>query len=256
MKKVLFAVVALGFISTATSCGSSQKSVDNDNDSIKADSTEHVIVDEDAMVNENTEDETILGLVPGADYEMLYSGVTWGYTLYKDGSVKSTNHGDGRWHIESIHDKDFIVLDMQYLEKYAYIDGDHKFHFDSPTYSGYKLERINFIPDGAKDMEINHRYELPNFRWGQSLFLTLKDDGTVKSESPDTEFTDLKWKKFDVEGQQWILVFQERILDSSILVSPSLDYYRLGNRLEIKNGNTLVFTRDDWKTAYHEGKMK
>lgn len=253
MKKYLFIIaIALGVTVAATSCGGDKKTTEEagSNETIEEVATE-------------PEDETINGLLPRAEYLADVDGWKNVMTLYKDGSATSSLSGDCTWHLESIKDQPFVVVYLNENTGNYYIDQNQTLFVNSPNSKGYKLERVNYIPDEAKGMVIGRRYIMPKFRWGDDAFITLNEDGTVSSEFHGGELNLPKWKKTIVDGKEWIIIYYDRFMTSSdyvtgetvekeenggFIVSPSLEYYSLGyDDKNIKFLGGEVTLGDNWK---------
>ena len=111
-----------------------------------------------ACGGQKTEDkaaeETINGLVPGADYLVYTNGWKNVMTFYNDGTAVSSLSGDCVWSYESIKDQSFVEVEI--IENYGtyYIDENQNLYVDNVNSKGSKMERINYIPKNAKGMVV------------------------------------------------------------------------------------------------------
>lgn len=227
----------------------------------------------DSPNTNESEEETINGLLPGAEYLADIDGVRNVMTLYKDGSAVSSLSGDCEWHLESIKDQTFVVVDLLENTGTYYIDQNQNLYANSVNSKGYKMEQVNCISENDEGMVIGKRYTMPNFRWGEDAFITLNGDGTVSSEFQGQALNLPKWKKVVVDGIEWTIIYYNRFMtyvdyrtgqgiekekeeSSGYIVSPSLEYYYTGS--DDKNikflGGEVTFG-DDWKTNL-QGRLK
>lgn len=223
------------------------------------------VADIDELSNES-EEETINGLLPGAEYVADVDGFRIFMKLYKDGSAVSSLSGDCEWHIKSIKDQPFVVVDVLENTGTYYIDQNQNLYVNSVNSKGYKMEQVNYIPDGAKGMVVGKRYTMPNFRWDEDAFITLNENGTVSSEFQGKELNLPYWKKVEVDGIDWIIIYYKKFItyndystgqciqkeeeqSKGFIVSPSLEYYFMGS--DDKNikflGGDVTFG-DYWKS--------
>lgn len=247
-----FALISIGLCS----CGAKSSGGDNENGN---GSESEIDIAEVTQAPE--EDQTIYGLIPGAQYHAFVDGMGYEVTLYKDGSTRSRTGGDGSWHIESIHDEPFISVSREYNDIPVFIDQNQNVHFRSVNSKGYKLERINYIPSDAKGMVVGKQYATNVYN--KDVTVTLNEDGTVTSNMNYPQ-----WKTVEVEGQEWILIYDEKKYeDVSIatgtienitryetdgwLVSPSLEYYifsSIDKYIKYQNGELIL--DDDWRIRW------
>ena len=220
-----------------------------------------------------SEEETINGLLPGAEYLADIDGLRNVITLYKDGSAVSSISGDCEWHLKSIKDQTFVVVDLLENTGTYYIDQNQNLYINSVNSKGYKMEQVNCISEKDEGMVIGKRYTMPNFRWGEDAFITLNEDGTVSSKFNGKSLNLPKWKKVVVDGIEWTIIYYDRITtyidyttgqgiekeeekSGGYIVSPSLEYYYIGS--DDKNikflGGEVTFGYD-WKTNL-EGRLK
>ena len=213
-----------------------------------------------------SEEETINGLLPGAEYLADMDGLRNVITLYKDGSAVSSLSGNCEWYLNSIKDQTFVVVDLLENTSTYYIDKNQKLYVNNVNSKGYKMERVNYIPKKAKGMVIGKRYTMPKFRWEEDAYITLNEDGTVSSEFQGKALNLPKWKKIEVDGINWIIIYYEEFrtyndfrtgqciekveeLSQGYIVSPSLEYYYMGyDDKNIKFVGGKVTFGDYWKT--------
>ena len=259
MKKNSFFYMVATTMLFSTSCSGDKKTT-NDADS-------NVTTEEVAA---ESEEETINGLLPGAEYMADVDGFRIVMKLYKDGSAVSSLSGDCEWHIKSIKDQPFVVVDVLENTGTYYIDQNQNLYVNSVNSKGYKMERVNYVPDGAKGMEIGKRYTIPKFRWDEDAFITLNEDGTVSSEFQGEDLNYPKWKKVTVDGNEWIVIYRDRFITThyaetgevkeeeeteGFIVSPSLEYYLLSSyNKNIKFLGGEVTFGDNWK-ANQKGRL-
>lgn len=261
MKSIYFYAAALILAAGMTACGGSSSSKDGASSSSSADSSNScqkdsvtTEVSETAEVApEPEEDITINGLEPGAQYQASLDGLNFDVELYKDRTAFSTRGGSGTWYTESIHDKPVVVLNFEDARELIYLDSNQNLRVGSPSAQAYKLERINYIPDDAKGMVVGKQYTIPKFRWGENAYITLNADGTVTSKLSDYTLDVTDWKKVEVDGKEWIVVYRMASYDSKPVaegyaISPSLEFYGIyGTDDRLKYADGVLTLGDHWK---------
>lgn len=247
MKKSFICLLALTTVIGLSSCGGNKENSEATETEVVEETVDEVEVPETKAV-----DETINGLVPGAQYQASFDGFNYDVTLYKDGSFTSSQGGDGSWRMESIHDQPFVVINLHEASGTLYIDQDQNLHQNSASNKGYKLERINYIPDDAKGMEVGKKYKIADFRWDKPAFFTLNQDGTVTSEFDGGNLDYDKWKKTDIDGKEWVVIYYVNNggdVYRGYLVSPSLENYffnQYNKQIKLQNGEIVL--DGDWKS--------
>ena len=252
--------MALGVMVTITSCGGEKKTTDeaSSNETVEEVAAEPETIELVAAEPEKV-DETINGLVPGAEYEADIDDWKTIITLYKDGTATSSLSGDGRWHIESIRDQPFVVISFDEVSGVYYIDQKQNLHLKSAGSKGFELERVNYIPEGANGPEMGVKYTMPKYRWGRDAYITFNNDGTVSTDFDSNRLDYTKWKNVDVEGKQWILVTNNDET-TNFLLSPSLEYYLFVDFVDRKiikyTEGQLTFYDDNWRKKLSHGRLK
>ena len=261
MKKTLFFSLALMTAMSLSSCGGDKNAAENETTAESAEAVEEA----------GTEDTTINGLEPGAQYQAYIEGFAYDITLYKDGSSTSSQGGDGSWFFESIHDEPFVVVSLNEASGKLYIDRDQNIHIKSASAKGYKLERINYIPEGAQGMIVGKKYTMPKYRSGTDAYVTLNEDGTVTFEFNGGKLDYSNWKRVDIDGKEWTIFYWQRFYEVGVfgsdekttkennggfLVSPSLEYYLFGhNDKRIKYLDGELTLNDNWQRN-RDGRLK
>ena len=88
----------------------------------------------------NKSEETINGLVPGAEYLVDMDGWKNRITLYLDGSAYSSISGDCEWYYKSLKGQKFVVVDILENTGYYYIDQKQNLYLNSVNSKPYKMK--------------------------------------------------------------------------------------------------------------------
>jgi hypothetical protein len=85
-------------------------------------------------------EETINGLVPGAEYLVDMDGWKNRMTLYLDGSAYSSLSGDCEWYYKSLKGQNFVVVDVLENTGCYYIDQKQNLYVNSVNSKSYKMQ--------------------------------------------------------------------------------------------------------------------
>ena len=93
-----------------------------------------------ASTNIKKSEETINGLVPGAEYLVDMDGWKNRMTLYLDGSAYSSLSGDCEWYYKSLKGQKFVVVDILENTGCYYIDQKQNLYVNSVNSKSYKMQ--------------------------------------------------------------------------------------------------------------------
>jgi hypothetical protein len=85
-------------------------------------------------------EETINGLVPGAEYLVDMDGWKNRMTLYLDGSAYSSLSGDCEWYYKSLKGQNFVVVDVLENTGCYYIDQKQNLYLNSVNSKPFKMK--------------------------------------------------------------------------------------------------------------------
>ena len=88
-------------------------------------------------------EETINGLVPGAEYLVDMDGFKNRMTLYLDGSAFSSLSGDCEWYYKSLRGQNFVVVDILENTGCYYIDQNQNIYLNSVSSKPFKMKLNN-----------------------------------------------------------------------------------------------------------------